>query len=50
MPNNEIINDMQKDLKNNLYGSNTGYYNSNRPCWELLDDLRTPNMRKKNIR
>ena len=47
---NEIIKDSQKDLQNNLYGSNLGYNNPNRSCEDLLDDRRTPNMRKLGIR
>lgn len=50
MPIPEISTDMQKDLHNNLYGSNLGYYNPNKSCWEMLDERRTPNMRKANIR
>lgn len=47
---NDVIADSQKDLQNNAYGSNIGYNNRNKSCWELLDDLRTENMRKENIR
>ena len=50
MPMSEISADSRKDLRNNLYGSNLGYYNPNKTCWEMLDDRRTPNMRKANIR
>lgn len=50
MPMSEISADSRKDLENNLYGSNLGYYNPNKTCWEMLDDRRTPNMRKANIR
>ena len=50
MPMSEISADSRKDLQNNLYGSNLGYYNPNKSCWEMLDDQRTPNMRKANIR
>lgn len=42
--------DSQKDLQNNLYGSNLGYDNPNKSCEDMLDDRRTPNMRKANIR
>ena len=41
---------MKKDLNNNLLGSNLGYYNQNVSCLDLLDDFRTENMRKENIR
>lgn len=47
---NEIMEDSRKDLKNNLYGSNLGYNNPNKSCEDLLDDRRTPNMRKLGIR
>ena len=50
MPMSAISEDSQKDLKNNFYGSNLGYYNPNKGCEDLLDDRRTPNMRKTNIR
>ncbi len=50
MPMSEISADSRKDLQNNLYGSNLGYNNSNKSCWDMLDDQRTPNMRKANIR
>ncbi len=50
MPMDILVDDMRKDLYNNLYGSNLGYYNPDVPCWELLDDRRTENMRKANIR
>jgi len=50
MPMSVISADSQKDLQNNLYGSNLGYYNPNTSCEDLLDDRRTPNMRKANIR
>ena len=50
MSSREISQDSIKDLQNNLYGSNLGYSNPNMSCEELLDDRRTPNMRKKNLR
>ena len=50
MPMSEISADSRKDLQNNLYGSNLGYNNPNKSCWEMLDDRRTPNMRKLGIR
>ena len=50
MEHQTIINDSKKDLQNNLYGSNLGANNPNRSCLDLLDDMRTPNMRKLNIR
>ena len=50
MPMSEISADSRKDLHNNFYGSNLGYYNPDKNCWEMLDDRRTPNMRKANIR
>ena len=50
MPMDILVDDMRKDLYNNLYGNNIGYYNQDRPCWELLDEKRTENMRKANIR
>ncbi|MBQ8464790.1 MAG: hypothetical protein IJ545_02135 [Alphaproteobacteria bacterium] len=46
----EVMKDSQKDLQNNLYGSNLGYYNPNTSCEDLLDDRRTPNMRKLGIK
>ena len=46
----EIMKDSRKDLQNNLYGSNLGYNNPNQSCEDLLDDRRTPNMRKLGIR
>ena len=46
----EIMKDNRKDLQNNLYGSNLGYNNPNQSCEDLLDDRRTPNMRKLGIR
>ncbi|MBR1399423.1 MAG: hypothetical protein IJ564_04530 [Alphaproteobacteria bacterium] len=50
MPMSVISADSQKDLQNNLYGSNLGYNNPNQSCEDLLDDRRTPNMRKLGIR
>lgn len=50
MPMSEISADSRKDLQNNLYGSNLGYNNPNKSCWDMLDDRRTPNMRKLGIR
>ena len=50
MPMQTIIADSRKDLKNNLYGSNIGYYNQYKNCEDMLDELRTENMRKENIR
>ncbi len=47
---NEIMEDSRKDLQNNLYGSNLGVNNPNISCEDLLDDRRTPNMRKLGIR
>lgn len=46
----EISTDSKKDLQNNLYGSNIGYNHLNKSCEELLDDKRTENMRKANIK
>ena len=46
----EIMKDSRKYLQNNLYGSNLGYNNSNQSCEDLLDDQRTPNMRKLGIK
>lgn len=46
----EVMEDSQKDLQNNLYGSNLGYYNPSISCENLLDDRRTPNMRKLGIK
>ena len=48
--NNEIMVDSYKDLQNNLYGSNLGYYNPSTSCEDLLDDRRTLNMRKLGIK
>jgi hypothetical protein len=50
MPMSVISTDSRKDLQNNLYGSNLGYYNPNKSCEDMLDDKRTFNMRKANIR
>lgn len=50
MPLSEISADSQKDLQNNLYGRNFGYHHPDKSCLELLDDKRTQNMRKANIR
>ena len=44
-----IIEDSKKDLQNNLLGSILSQNNSDKSCLELLDYLRTPNMRKQNI-
>ena len=44
-----IIEDSKKDLQNNLLGSTLGQNNPDKSCLELLDYLRTPNMRKQNI-
>ncbi len=45
-----IINDSIKDLNNNDFGSTMGYNNRKRSCVDLLDGLRTENMRRANIR
>lgn len=47
-----LIGDMRKDLKNNRYGSNLGARNrnSNKSCYELLDNYRTRNLKNENIR
>ena len=37
MPMSEISADSRKDLENNLYGSNLGYYNPNKTCSPLAD-------------
>ena len=50
MNHQDILNDSPKDLQNNLYGSTIGASNPNESCLDLLDDRRTPNMRKLNIR
>ena len=50
MPMQTIISDSRKDLKNNLYGSNIGYNNPYKNCEDMLDEFRTENMRKENIR
>ncbi len=50
MPMQTIISDSRKDLKNNLYGSNLGYNNPYKNCEDMLDEFRTENMRKENIR
>ena len=49
MSSNELIKDMQKDLHNNIYGSNIGKKYRNKPCQELLDEFRTENMRQEKI-
>lgn len=46
----EIMKDSRKDLQNNLYGSILGGNNPYTSCEKLLDDRRTPNMRKLGIR
>ena len=50
MEHNKIMQDSRKDLLNNFYGSNLGYYNQDISCSNLLDDRRTPNMRNLGIR
>ncbi len=45
----EYVKDSIKDLQNNLYGSKLGNYNPNISCEELLEPLRTENMRRENI-
>ena len=50
MPMSEISADSRKDLQNNLYDSKLGYNILNKSCWDMLDDRRTPNMRKLGIR
>ena len=42
----EIWDDMQKDLQNNEYGSQIGQNNLSRSCVDLLEHLRTRNMRR----
>lgn len=46
----QVIKDSTKDLNNNVYGSNIGYINPDRPCVDLLDHMRTENMRNAGIR
>ena len=46
----QVIKDSTKDLNNNAYGSNIGYTNPDRPCVDLLDHMRTENMRNAGIR
>ncbi len=46
----DIIADSRKDLKNNKYGSTLGEIGLGLSCMELLNDRRTDNMRKENIR
>jgi hypothetical protein len=42
---NELMSDINKDLKNNLYGAML----KNIDCRVLLDDRRTRNMKNENI-
>ena len=46
----KIMQDSEKDLLNNFYGSNLGYYNQDMSCFDLLEAKRTPNMRQLGIR
>ena len=46
----KIMQDSEKDLLNNFYGSNLGYYNQDMSCFDLLEAKRTSNMRKLGIR
>lgn len=46
----EIMSDSTKDLNNNGYGSNIGYTHKNRSCVDLLDHMRTENMKNAGIR
>lgn len=46
----KITEDNIKDLQNNRYGSIIGKNNPDADCRDLLDDRRTPNMRKLGIR
>ncbi len=50
MPEQEIYKDSFKDLQNNRYGSNLGKNNPDNDCRNLLEDRRTPNMKKLGIR
>ena len=45
----ELISDINKDLKNNLYGATLGLKNKNADCRVLLNDRRTRNMKNENI-
>ena len=46
----EIMSDSGKDLYYNELGNKMGANNRNRPCVDLMDFLRTENMRNENIR
>lgn len=46
----EIMSDSGKDLYYNELGNKIGASNRNRPCVDLMDFLRTENMRNENIR
>lgn len=46
----QIMSDSIKDLNNNRYGSNIGYTHKNRSCIDLLDHMRTENMKNAGIR
>ena len=46
---NKLMSDINKDLKNNLYGAMLGLRNKNIDCRVLLDDRRTRNMKNENI-
>lgn len=46
----KITSDNIKDLQNNRYGSILGKRNPDADCRDLLEDRRTPNMRKLGIR
>ena len=43
------MSDINKDLKNNLYGAMLGLRNKNIDCRVLLDDRQTRNMKNENI-
>ncbi len=49
MSKDELISDINKDLKNNLYGAMLGLKNKNADCRVLLNDRRTRNMKNENI-
>ena len=44
------MSDSGKDLYYNELGNKMGANNRNRPCVDLMDFLRTENMRNENIR
>lgn len=47
MKHHDVVADSSKDLRNNEYGNKVGAENPNRSCTELLNHLRTRNMKNE---